>query len=78
MREVFIKTPGGFRWPFSKGLLVESMMMAGLKMEPALSVAHTIEEQLKTRKKPEITASALKKLLIQEVEKTSAPSWPSA
>ncbi|MCS7069732.1 MAG: 2-phosphoglycerate kinase [Meiothermus sp.] len=73
MREVFIKTPGGFRWPFSKGLLVESMMMAGLKMEPALSVAHTIEEQLKTRKKPEITALALKKLLIQEVEKNFGP-----
>ncbi len=48
-------------------------MMAGLKMEPALSVAHTIEEQLKTRKKPEITALALKKLLIQEVEKNFGP-----
>ncbi|WP_337868296.1 ATP cone domain-containing protein [Meiothermus sp.] len=73
MRQVFIKTPGGFRWPFSKGLLVETMMMAGLKMEPAMSVAHTIEEQLKTRKKPEITALALKKLLIQEVEKNFGP-----
>ncbi len=48
-------------------------MMAGLKMEPAMSVAHTIEEQLKTRKKPEITALALKKLLIQEVEKNFGP-----
>jgi 2-phosphoglycerate kinase len=73
VREVFIKTPGGFRWPFSKGLLVESMMMAGLKMEPAMSVAHTIEAQLKTRKKPEITALALKKLLIQEVKKSFGP-----
>lgn len=73
MREVFIKTPGGFRWPFSKGLLVESMIIAGLKMEPAMSVAHTIEEQLKTRKKPEITALALKKLLIREVEKNFGP-----
>ncbi|MCX8089280.1 MAG: ATP cone domain-containing protein, partial [Meiothermus ruber] len=73
MREVFIKTPGGFRWPFSKGLLVESMMMAGLKMEPAMSVAHTIEEQLRSRKKPEVTALALKKMLIQEVEKNFGP-----
>ncbi len=73
MREVFIKTPGGYRWPFSKGLLVESMMMAGLKMEPALSVAHTIEEQLKTRKRPEISASALKKLLVTEVERNFGP-----
>ncbi len=48
-------------------------MMAGLKMEPAMSVAHTIEEQLKTRKKPEITALALKKLLIQEVGKNFGP-----
>lgn len=69
MREVYIKTPGGYRWPFSKGLLVESMMMAGLKMEPAVSVAHTIEEQLKARKRGEITASSLKKLLIDEVER---------
>jgi 2-phosphoglycerate kinase len=73
VREVFIKTPGGFRWPFSKGLLVESMMMAGLKMEPAMSVAHTIEEQLRARKKPEVTALALKKMLIQEVEKNFGP-----
>ncbi|MER3554910.1 MAG: 2-phosphoglycerate kinase [Meiothermus sp.] len=70
MREVYIKTPGGYRWPFSKGLLVESMMMAGLKMEPAVSVAHTIEEQLKTRKRPEISAASLKKLLVSEVEKS--------
>jgi len=49
------------------------MMMAGLKMEPAMSVAHTIEEHLKTRKKPEITALALKKLLVQEVEKNFGP-----
>jgi 2-phosphoglycerate kinase len=73
VREVFIKTPGGYRWPFSKGLLVESMMLAGLKMEPAMSVAHTIEQQLKTRRKPEITAQALKKLLIQEVDKQFGP-----
>lgn len=73
MREVFIKTPGGFRWPFSKGLLVESMMMAGLKMEAAMSVAHTIEEQLRARQRPEITALALKKMLIQEVEKNFGP-----
>lgn len=48
-------------------------MIAGLKMEPAMSVAHTIEEQLKTRKKPEITALALKKMLIQEVGKNFGP-----
>ncbi|RDI95281.1 2-phosphoglycerate kinase [Meiothermus sp. QL-1] len=67
MREVFIKTPGGFRWPFSKGLLVESMMMAGLKMEPALSIAHTIEEELKARKKAEVTARTLKRMLVEKV-----------
>jgi 2-phosphoglycerate kinase len=67
VEEVFIKTPGGYRWPFSKGLLVESMMMAGLQMEPALSVAHTIEAQLKSRKNTEITALALKKILVAEV-----------
>ncbi len=38
-----------------------------------MSVAHTIEEQLKTRKKPEITALALKKMLIQEVGKNFGP-----
>ncbi len=48
-------------------------MMAGLKMEPAMSVAHTIEEQLRARKKPEVTALALKKMLIQEVEKNFGP-----
>jgi len=44
-------------------------MMAGLKMEPALSVAHTIEEQLKTRKRGEISALSLKRLLIDEVKR---------
>jgi 2-phosphoglycerate kinase len=73
MSEVFIKTPRGYRWPFSKGLLVESMMMAGMPMEAAASVAHTIEEALKTRKRPEISATALKKRLAREVEAQFGP-----
>lgn len=73
MREVYIKTPRGYRWPFSKGLLVESMMMAGMQMEAATSVAHTIEESLKSRKRPEISAMALKKRLVTEVERQFGP-----
>jgi len=48
-------------------------MNAGLKMEAALSLAHTIEERLKSRKRPEIGVSALKKLLVSEVEKAFGP-----
>jgi 2-phosphoglycerate kinase len=49
------------------------MMLAGLKLEPAMSLAHTIEEQLLARKKPEVTALALKKMLVREVEKNFGP-----
>lgn len=48
-------------------------MLVGLKMEAALSVAQAIEEQIQTQKKPVVTALALKKLLIGEVEKSFGP-----
>ena len=69
VREVYIKTPKGLRWPLSKGLLTESLMNAGIKMEAALSMAHMVEERLRSRKRPEISPSALKRMLITEVEK---------
>ena len=69
VRELFVKTPRGYRWPFSKGLLTETLMNAGMGMEAAMSVSHTVEERLKARKKSEISAAALKRLVVSEVER---------
>lgn len=68
MAEIFIKTPRGFRWPFSKGLVVESLMNLGVKVDAASALAHTIEEKLRLRKRLEVSAAHLKKILTQEVE----------
>jgi 2-phosphoglycerate kinase len=69
VRELYVKTPRGYRWPFSKGLLTETLMNAGMGMEAAMSVSHTVEERLKARKKAEISAAALKRLVVSEVER---------
>ncbi|HEU4741372.1 MAG TPA: ATP cone domain-containing protein [Meiothermus sp.] len=73
MRETYIKTSRGYRWPFSKGLLVESLLNAGVKMQVAQSIAHTIEELLRSRKRSEISANTLKRLLTREVERVLGP-----
>ncbi|AEB12234.1 ATP cone domain-containing protein [Marinithermus hydrothermalis] len=70
MREIYVVTPRGYRWPFSKGLIIESLINAGLGVEAANAVAHTLEERLKQRRKAEITTGALKRMLLQEVRRT--------
>lgn len=73
MPEVFIRTPRGYRWPFSKGLVVESLLLLGLQVEAASALAHTLEQKLMQRKRGEIAATSLKKLMVAEVEKQFGP-----
>lgn len=73
MCEVLIVTTKGYRWPFSKGLVIESLINAGLGVEAAGAVAHTVEERLSKQHRREITTEALKQLLVQEVERMLGP-----
>lgn len=68
MGEVYIKLRRG-RWPFSKGFLVDSLLLSGVEAEAATSLAHTVEERLKAEGRREVTPKALRRLLLEEVEK---------
>ncbi|KGQ21055.1 ATP cone domain-containing protein [Thermus filiformis] len=72
MGEVYVKLRRG-RWPFSKGLLVDSLLLAGVGAEAATSVAHTVEERLKAEGRREVTPRALRAVLLEEVEKALGP-----
>ena len=41
-----IKTKRGYRWPFSRGLVVESLVRAGMRLEDAEALARGLEAQL--------------------------------
>ncbi len=68
MGGVYVKLRRG-RWPFSKGLLVDSLLLSGVGAEAATSVAHTVEERLKAEGRREVTPRALRQVLLEEVEK---------
>ncbi|MGQ9692309.1 MAG: ATP cone domain-containing protein [Thermaceae bacterium] len=57
------------RWPFSRGLLVDSLLLAGVGPEEATSLAHAVEERLKALGIREVTPKALRTLLLEEVER---------
>ncbi|MER3557495.1 MAG: 2-phosphoglycerate kinase, partial [Thermus sp.] len=66
MGEVYVKLRRG-RWPFSKGLLVDSLLLSGVGAGAATSVAHTVEERLKAEGRREVTPRALRQVLLEEV-----------
>ncbi len=53
-------------WPFSKGLIVESLLNAGASRKDAITVARQVEARLRdeNRSKP-VTPAALKKLMVK-------------
>ncbi|WP_293170828.1 ATP cone domain-containing protein [Oceanithermus sp.] len=69
MPEIFVTTPRGLRWPFSKGLVVESLVNAGVEVPVADEIAHAIEQSLRAGGRTEIRSDELKERMIEEVER---------
>ena len=51
MREISISS-GEHDWPFSKGLIVESLLNASIQREPAIAIARRVEQRLLGRATP--------------------------
>jgi len=73
MPEIFVTTPRGLRWPFSKGLVVESLVNAGVEVPVADEIAHAIEQSLRASGRTEISSDELKERMIEEVERRCGP-----
>lgn len=56
-------------FPYSKGILSQSLLSAGLTLDQAYQVAQEIEDQFYKRKRKEITSSELRKLTAKMVAK---------
>ena len=69
MSEPYLKGPRGTRWPFSKGLVAESLQSAGLSPELAQVAARRIAEKIKKRQQDEISPEELKRWMVQEVQR---------
>lgn len=66
MREISIAS-GGHAWPFSKGLVVESLLNAGIEREPAVAIARRVEQHLLDENRRVVDPTSLKALVAQEV-----------
>ena len=60
-----IKTKRGYRWPFSRGLVVESLVRAGMRLEDAEALARGLEAQLIAEGRRTITPDELKGRLLE-------------
>lgn len=63
---VVIKEPEGDRVPFLRGILVQSLLSAGLSFEHAYATAQAVREQLEN--KTEVTATELKEHVALQLE----------
>ena len=52
----------GYRFPFSKGLMAQSLMRAGLASEDAYQIASTVQEKLLLENVKEVSRARLKKV----------------
>jgi 2-phosphoglycerate kinase len=58
------------RFPFSKGILSQALIAAGMKPSEAYQVAEHIEEQLLKRKQQQIDKSRLKRMVYNQLKST--------
>jgi len=65
--EIYVTSPRGLRWPFSKGLVVESLVNAGIGVEAADEIAHAIEQSLREAGVTQISSEELKQRMTAEV-----------
>ncbi|MBB6099326.1 2-phosphoglycerate kinase [Deinobacterium chartae] len=62
MREIFVSS-GQHRWPFSKGLVIESLLNAGVDQEAGAAIARNVEQYLLDTDQRVITPDELKALV---------------
>jgi 2-phosphoglycerate kinase len=62
MREIFLSS-GKYRWPFSKGLVVESLINAGVGEQAAIAIARSVEQHLLDHQQRLIEPEELKNLV---------------
>ncbi len=67
MPEIYVISPRGLRWPFSKGLVVESLTNAGVELDVADEIAHAIEQSLNEAGLAQISSEELKRRMTAEV-----------
>ena len=72
MREISISS-GEHDWPFSKGLIVESLLNANIEREPAIAIARRVEQRLLDEQKRVVSPSILKILVTEEARAVLGP-----
>jgi 2-phosphoglycerate kinase len=75
VRHIAIASGGGPPWPFSKGLVVESLLSVGIERKVALAIARRIERRLLDGKKRVIDAATLKHKVAKQVAATLGTEW---
>jgi 2-phosphoglycerate kinase len=65
MREISVSS-GGHAWPFSKGLVVESLLNAEIEREPAIVIARRVEQRLLDENLRVVEPSKLKEIVSEE------------
>jgi 2-phosphoglycerate kinase len=65
MREISVAS-GEHAWPFSKGLVVESLMNADIPREPAIAIARRVEQRLLDENRRVVDPASLKTMVAEE------------
>ncbi len=68
MREIFLSS-GKYRWPFSKGLVMESLINAGVGEQAALAIARSVEQHLLDHQQRVIEPEELKNLVARYAQR---------
>lgn len=70
MPDIYLSS-GKLRWPFSKGLVTESLLNAGLEEEDAQAVSQSVETHLRELEQFELSTLDLKKLVAHYARKVA-------
>lgn len=62
MREIYVLS-GEYRWPFSKGLVIESLLNAGVEQSAGVAIARSVEQHLLDQTQRVISPDELKALV---------------
>ncbi len=73
MPEIYVTTSRGMRWPFSKGLVIESLVNAGVDLGVADEIAHAIERELRASGATQIASEELKRRMTAAVAERLGP-----
>ncbi|MFN3266778.1 MAG: ATP cone domain-containing protein [Deinococcales bacterium] len=67
MREIHVSS-GNHDFPFSKGLVVESLLNADIARDPAMAIARRVEQRLVDKKLKMIDPFTLKQIILEETK----------